>query len=166
MTCIVLVQKISENCEYHNKTQLLDPSSALLYNTNDDTIQVEIRDVVSINLLHRKCQDYVNIKWEYWSTMKTKHDEKRHQMETFSVLLVFCAGNSPLTGEFPHKGQWHGSLMSSFICAWINGWVNWLVIRDAVALIITSLQCDIIYLFRVKWQNKNIFSDANADIVG
>ena len=25
----------------------------------------------------------------------------RHQMETFSALLAICAGNSPLTGEFP-----------------------------------------------------------------
>ena len=25
----------------------------------------------------------------------------RHQMETFSVSLAFCAGNSPVTGEFP-----------------------------------------------------------------
>ena len=24
----------------------------------------------------------------------------------------------------PHKGQWHGDLMFSLICAWINGWVN------------------------------------------
>ena len=24
----------------------------------------------------------------------------RHQMETFSALLAFCAGNSPVTGEF------------------------------------------------------------------
>ena len=24
----------------------------------------------------------------------------------------------------PHKGQWHGALMFSLICAWINGWVN------------------------------------------
>ena len=23
-----------------------------------------------------------------------------------------------------HKGQWHGSLMLSLICAWINGWLN------------------------------------------
>ena len=42
----------------------------------------------------------------------------RHQMETFSVLLAACAGNSP------HKGKWRGALMFSFICAWINGWVN------------------------------------------
>ena len=25
----------------------------------------------------------------------------RHQMETFSALLVICAGNSPVPGEFP-----------------------------------------------------------------
>ena len=24
----------------------------------------------------------------------------------------------------PHKGQWCGALMLSFICAWINAWVN------------------------------------------
>ena len=24
----------------------------------------------------------------------------------------------------PHKGQWRGTLMSSLICVWINGWVN------------------------------------------
>ena len=28
---------------------------------------------------------------------------------------------SPVT---PHKGQWRGALMFSFICAWIYGWVN------------------------------------------
>ena len=27
----------------------------------------------------------------------------RHQMETFSMLLALCAGNSPVTGEFPSK---------------------------------------------------------------
>ena len=45
-------------------------------------------------------------------------------METLSALLALCVGNSPVTGEFPTKGQWHGALMLSLICAWINGWVN------------------------------------------
>ena len=27
-------------------------------------------------------------------------------------------------GIHPHKGQWRGALMFSFICVWINGWVN------------------------------------------
>ena len=29
----------------------------------------------------------------------------RHQMETFSALLAICAGNSPITGEFPPQRQ-------------------------------------------------------------
>ena len=29
----------------------------------------------------------------------------RHQMETFSAILALCAGNSPVTGEFPHKSD-------------------------------------------------------------
>ena len=29
----------------------------------------------------------------------------RHQMETFSALLAICAGNSPVTGEFPAQRQ-------------------------------------------------------------
>ena len=48
----------------------------------------------------------------------------RHQMETFSALLAICAGNSPVPGEFPHKGQWRGALMFFLICVWKNGWVN------------------------------------------
>ena len=32
-----------------------------------------------------------SILWSWW----------RHQMETFSALLTICAGNSPVSGEFP-----------------------------------------------------------------
>ena len=48
----------------------------------------------------------------------------RHQMETFSALLAIFAGISPLTVDFPHKGQWRETLMFYFICAWISGWSN------------------------------------------
>ena len=41
-----------------------------------------------------------------------------HQMETF----VRGIHRSPVNS--PHKGQWRGALMFSYICAWINGWVN------------------------------------------
>ena len=40
-------------------------------------------------------------------------------MEAFSALLALCAGNSPVTGEFPSQ-----ALMFSLICAWTNDWVN------------------------------------------
>ena len=36
-------------------------------------------------------------------------------METFSALLAFCAGNSPVTG-------W--ALVFSLTCAWVNSWAN------------------------------------------
>ena len=37
------------------------------------------------------------------SHIYTYHDRSwwRHQMETFSALLAICAGNSPVSGEFP-----------------------------------------------------------------
>ena len=51
----------------------------------------------------------------------------RHQMETISTLLPLCDENPLVTGS-PHKGQWHGALIFSLICASTNGWAN---IRDA-----------------------------------
>ena len=38
-----------------------------------------------------KSYQLVERMWSWW----------RHQMETFSALLALCAGNSPVTGEFP-----------------------------------------------------------------
>ena len=48
----------------------------------------------------------------------------RHQMETFAALLVICARNSPVTGEFPAQSPVTRGLDFSLICAWINGWIN------------------------------------------
>ena len=45
-------------------------------------------------------------------------------METFSALQVLCAGNSPVTGEFPAQGPVTRSFDVYLIFAWINGWVN------------------------------------------
>ena len=49
----------------------------------------------------------------------------RHQMETFSALLVFCAGNSPVPGEFPSQRPVTRSFdVFSLIYAWTNVWAN------------------------------------------
>ena len=48
----------------------------------------------------------------------------RHQIEISFAILATCAGNSPVTDDLPHKGQWHRALMSSSLCAWRSGWVN------------------------------------------
>ena len=47
-----------------------------------------------------------------------------HQMETLSALLAICAGNSPVTGEFPAQRPVTRSFDVFFIFAWINGRVN------------------------------------------
>ena len=39
----------------------------------------------------------LNISWDAF------HPWWRHQMETFCALLALCAGNSPVTGEFPSQ---------------------------------------------------------------
>ena len=49
----------------------------------------------------------------------------RHQMETFSSLLALCAGNSPVTSEFPRTKASDAELWCFLWSApWINGWVN------------------------------------------
>ena len=63
----------------------------------------------------------------------------RHQMETYSTLLVICEGNPLVTIGFrSHKGQWRGALMFSLICTRINDWatIETPVIWDAIALIL------------------------------
>ena len=46
-------------------------------------------------------------------------------METFSVVLALCAGNSPVTGEFPTQRPMTRSFgVFSLICDRINGWLN------------------------------------------
>ena len=42
----------------------------------------------------------------------------------FLCYWPFVQGIHQSLMNSPHKGQWHGALMFSFICAWMNGWVN------------------------------------------
>ena len=48
----------------------------------------------------------------------------RHQMESFSALLAICAGNSPVTGEFPAQRPVTWSFNVFFDLRLINGWGN------------------------------------------
>ena len=80
----------------------------------------------------------------------------RHQMETFSALLVLCAGNSPVTGEFPHKGQWRRALTFSSICAWITDWV---INRETGDLRSYRAYYDVIVMWR-------IFASVNWAMIG
>ena len=53
---------------------------------------------------HRYILGHLQVQWwPYLVKIIFHYDDSwwRHQMETFSALLALCAGNSPVTGEFP-----------------------------------------------------------------
>ena len=97
-------------------------------------------------MCHVKSNYSMNVLWVLWMKSMTQRyyvtlfrvnlGEKysgiqwwRHQMETFSALLDLCAGNLPVTGEFPTERPVTRSFdvwasMFSLIYVWINGWVN------------------------------------------
>ena len=52
---------------------------------------------------------------EHDDVMKWKH---------FPCYWPFERGIRRWPVNSPHKGRWRGALIFSFICAWINGWVN------------------------------------------
>ena len=55
------------------------------------------------------------------------HEWRRIMMTSNGNILRITGhvwDNSPVTGDFPHKGQWRRSLMFSLDCAWITGWEN------------------------------------------
>ena len=84
-------------------------------------LSVRIMKWISTRLATSRWHSVKKCRQHCFSTGKaTNHNLNpwwRHQMETFSALLAFCAGNVPVTGEFPHKGQWCGALVFSLICA-------------------------------------------------
>ena len=55
--------------------------------------------------------------------------------------FVWGIHRSPVNS--PHKGQWRGAVIFSFICAWINGWVN---NRTAGDLRRHRTHCDVIVM--------------------
>ena len=63
-------------------------------------------------------------------------------METFSALLAFCVGNSPVTGEVPAQGpvtRSFGVFFDLRLKPTVEQTMETPVIWDAIALIMTSL---------------------------
>ena len=80
--------------------------SALTYNDvyvlDDDEIDI-LPAVLCYKICIWFCFSFVLL-WLYYELMMDSCDFTpwwRHQMETSSALLAICAGNSPVTGEFP-----------------------------------------------------------------
>ena len=90
------------------RTLLLVSVSCQVWTLDDDKIYASDKWTVTIFSYQTifPIHDEV-ISWEhflrYWSFVREIH-------------------RSPVNS--PHEIQWHGALMFSLICAWINGWVN------------------------------------------
>ena len=68
---------------------------------------------------------WVNVRLSHcqWSDSKNIHDDVI-EWKHFPRCWPFVREIHRSPVNFPHKGQWHGALMFSFICARINGWKN------------------------------------------
>ena len=66
---------------------------------------------------------YITKKLLKWSACTCLHDDVI-KWKHFTCYWPFVRGIHRSPVNFPHKGQWHGALMLSLICAWMNGWVN------------------------------------------
>ena len=82
----------SHKCGYHcpDRFPALDgamPSACAVLTTNLDKIVLDNHDFEYVFIV-QPFQSFICIWW-------------RHQIKTFPALLAICAGNSPVTGEFP-----------------------------------------------------------------
>ena len=82
----------------------------------------------------------------------------RHQMETFSALLAICAGNSPISGEFPAQRPVTRSFGVFFDLCPISDWVN---NREAGDLRRSRAHYDVIVMYPVKIQVAMITTSVN-----
>ena len=79
-----------------------------------------------------------------------KHHDDVIKGKHFPRYWPFVRGIHRSPVNSPHKGQWHGALMFSSICVWINSWVN---NREAGDL----RRCHAHYDVTVMWINTIIF---------
>ena len=56
-------------------------------------------------------------------SINTYHDHVI-KWKIFPPYWPFVRGIHRSPVNSPHKGQWHGALVFSLTCVWINGWVN------------------------------------------
>ena len=105
-----------------------------------------------------------------WIRVIGTHTWWRHQRETFSALLAICAGNSPVTGEFPSQRPMAESV-DVFFFTWTNGWVNnqecdnmrhHCIHYDVTVIILAWCQWPIGITWLIQQQSINAFPPSDA----
>ena len=92
----------------------------ILYTACNRKVYVEHRPDLGLHIRHGITYHDDVIKWKH-----------------FPRYWPFVLGIHRSTVNSPHKGQWRGALMFSLVYPWLNA-IARLVIRDAIALIMTS----------------------------
>ena len=59
----------------------------------------------------------------WFAQLSLAHDDVI-KWKHFQRYWPFVRGIHRWPVNSPHKGQWHGGLIFSLICAWMNGWAN------------------------------------------
>ena len=67
---------------------------------------------------------FMYAKTQIWKNESNANDDDVIKWKHFPRYWPFVWGIHRWPVNSPHKGQWRGALMFSFICAWINGCVN------------------------------------------
>ena len=96
-------------CIYQGKIHWFWYHTGSIVNVYDISLWVVQRMLYVINYMEVNTI-YNHSKGTWW----------RHQMETYSSLQAICAGNSPVTGEFPAQRP----VTRGFDVSGINSWVN------------------------------------------
>ena len=77
----------------------------------------------------------------------------------FHVTGFFCGGIHWSAVNSLHKGQWHGALIFSLICAWINDWVNNREAGDQICH--NAYHCNVLSNTSVKKTHSNLLKPFN-----
>ena len=120
----------ASNCGVHSASRELRIWYALCFSSlevGNDQLHWHFNNWLFCVACHRRVQWCLQCHgwsdcWRCDATTSTHDDVIK--WKHFPRYWPFVRGihRSPVTS--PHKGQWRVALMLSFICAWINGWVN------------------------------------------
>ena len=128
-------------------------------------VLIKLYEWCDVNIIHLPCTSrsrypvgVVVSEDNFWhsslpeSSPATPEKWRRHLIETFCALLAICAGNSPVTGEFPAQR----SVTRSFL----NGWAN---NGEAGDLRRYSAHHDVTVMFKYKQTKTSVPCKSNDD---
>ena len=97
----------------HGQTQ----ATTIPEGQNWPRVKIEIEGSIPI-------KNYFIFFFQIWTLAWEHDDDDVTKWKHFPRYWPFVRGIQRSPVNSPHKGQWHGALMLSLICVWINGWVN------------------------------------------